>query len=86
MELIPIPYFGMLLSLFVAPTITFAFILLMKKMRTDVDKLKYKKEILELEIQKEELRMKRIGEENRKYDAVLEAGIEKAIDDALPDR
>ena len=31
MEFIPIPYFGMIVSLIIAPTITFGFILILKK-------------------------------------------------------
>jgi len=72
MELIPIPYFGMIMGLFVAPAITFGFILLIKKQKNDVEKLRYKKEILELEIRKEEAHIKLIQEENKKYDRIIE--------------
>jgi len=72
MENIPIPYFGMIMGLLVAPGLTFGFILLLKKIRADVDIIKTKKEILELEIKKEELHLKRITEENRKYDNLIE--------------
>ncbi len=76
MEFIPIPYFGMIMGLFVAPALTFGFIVLMRKVRADVDKLKYKKEILELELRKEELHLKALAEENRKYDRLIESKID----------
>ena len=72
MEFIPIPYFGMLMGLLVAPALTFGFIVLLRKQKADVEKLKYKKEILELEIKKEEMHIKEIEAENRKYDNLLE--------------
>jgi len=72
MEFIPIPYFGMIMGLFVAPAITFGFILLIRKQKNDVEKLRYKKEILELEIKKEEAHIKLIQEENKKYDRIIE--------------
>ena len=72
MEHIPIPYFGMIMSLLVAPGITFGFILLLKKIKADVEITKTKKEILELEIKKEEIHLKMIQEENRKYDRLIE--------------
>ena len=41
------------MSLFVIPTLTFGFIVIMRKLKTDVEKIKYKNEIIELEIRKE---------------------------------
>ncbi|OHD12287.1 MAG: hypothetical protein A2Z96_01135 [Spirochaetes bacterium GWB1_48_6] len=73
MEFIPIPYFGMIMSLFVAPALTFGFILISKKYKADVEKLRIKKEILELEIRKEEIQIKKIEEENIKLDKFIEA-------------
>jgi hypothetical protein len=75
MEIIPIPYFGMLMSLFVAPLLTYGFILLMKRNKCEVEKLKYKKEILELEIRKDLVHLQLIAEENKKYDRLLESEI-----------
>lgn len=75
MEFIPIPYFGMIMALLVAPALTFGFIALMKKIKSDVEKLKYQKEILELEIKKEELHLKRIEEENKQMDLLIEGKI-----------
>ena len=73
MQLLPIPYFGMIMSLLVLPGLTFGFIIITKKIKADVEKLKYKKEILELEIKKEELRIELIIEENKKYDRLIES-------------
>jgi len=42
MELIPIPYFGMILSLVVVPGMTFGFILFLKKIKADVEKMSLK--------------------------------------------
>ena len=73
MELIPIPYFGMIMSFIVAPALTFGFILLNRKIKSDIEKLKYKKEILELEIQKEEMHIRLIESENRNLDRLIDA-------------
>ena len=77
MQLLPIPYFGMIMSLLVLPGLTFGFIIITKKIKADVEKLKYKKEILELEIKKEELRIESMIEENKKYDRLIESNTEK---------
>jgi hypothetical protein len=81
MEFIPVPYFGMIMALLVAPGITFSFIYLMRKSKHDVEKLKYQKEIMELEMRKEEMRLKSIQEENKKYDKLLEDRIDEAVKD-----
>jgi len=77
MQLIPIPYFGMIMSLLVLPGLTFGFIIITKKVKADVEKLKYRKEILELELKKEELRVSSIIEENKKYDRLIESNIDR---------
>ena len=77
MQLIPIPYFGMIMSLLVLPGLTFGFIIITKKIKADVEKLKFRKEILELELKKEELRVSSIIEENKKYDRLIESNIDK---------
>ena len=41
------------------------------KRETDVEKLKYQKEILELELEKQRNEIKLLEEENRKYDNVI---------------
>lgn len=76
MDFIPIPYFGMIMFFLVAPALTFTFIGYTKKIKADVEKKKYQKEILELEIKKEEIHLKMIEEENRKYDKLLESNRE----------
>jgi hypothetical protein len=72
MELIPIPYFGMIMFFFVAPALTFGFVGYTKRLKADVEKKRYQKEILELEIRKEELHLKMLEEENKKYDRMIE--------------
>ncbi|MHB8131606.1 MAG: hypothetical protein ACYDEX_21705 [Mobilitalea sp.] len=72
MDQIPIPYFGMLMSLLVAPGLTFGFILFLKKIKADVEIIKTKKEILELEIKKEEIHLNIIQEESKKLDKLIE--------------
>ncbi len=71
MEFIPIPYFGMIMCFFVAPALTFGFITITKKIKADVDKLRYRKEIIELEIKKDEIHLQMIMEENKKYDKMI---------------
>jgi hypothetical protein len=73
MEFIPI--FGILGVFVFAPAIVFGFIYFSKKGRNEIEVMRYKKEILELEVRKEELRLYSVGEENRKYDRLLEEKI-----------
>jgi len=68
---IPIPYFGMIMSLLVAPAITFSFILLLRKQKSDIEKLKLQKEIMELGIRKDETNLLMLKEENKKYDNLI---------------
>jgi hypothetical protein len=75
MEFIPIPYFGMLMCFLVAPALTFGFIGYTKKIKADVEKKRYQKEILELEIRKEEIHLTMMEEENRKYDRMIESDL-----------
>jgi hypothetical protein len=77
MELIPIPYFGMIMFFLVAPALTFGFIGYTKKLKADVEKKRYEKEILELEVKKEEIHVKMLEEENKKYDRMIESDLEK---------
>jgi hypothetical protein len=77
MEIIPIPYFGMIMFFLVAPAITFGFIGYTKKLRADVEKKRYEKEILELEVRKEEVHLQMLEEENRKYDRMIGSDFEK---------
>ncbi|MDR1400461.1 MAG: hypothetical protein LBJ41_11100 [Treponema sp.] len=60
------------LSLFVAaPAIVFSFILRLNKNRNETKKLQYQKEILELELKKEELQIKRLEAESKQYDRLI---------------
>jgi len=52
---------------------SFGFILIMKKQKTDIEKLRIKKEMMELEIQKESLNLQFLVEENKKYDRIIES-------------
>ena len=79
MEFIPIPYFGMIMCLFVVPVLTFGFIGYTKKIKADVEKKRYEKEILELEIRKDEIHMKMLVEENKKYDRMIESNTDKEV-------
>lgn len=74
MEFIPIPYFGMILSLFVLPAMTFGFITINKKIKADVEIVRLKKEMLELEYKKEQAHLNLLAQENIKYDKIIEEG------------
>jgi hypothetical protein len=55
----------------IAPTIIFGFLSKNKKYKYEVDRLKYQKEILELEIEKENRHIKLLEEENKKFDNII---------------
>ena len=55
-----------------APMTVFGFILLLKRQKHRVEELRYKKEILELELEKEAYKIKLLEEENRKYDRLIQ--------------
>ena len=59
MDLIPIPYFGMIMSLFVLPSLIFGFIAFLKWNRAEVERLRFRKEILELEARLADARLVR---------------------------
>ncbi|MBL8967150.1 MAG: hypothetical protein JNG85_09075 [Spirochaetaceae bacterium] len=62
-------------AIFIAvPTIVFGFIYLSKRSKHEVEKLKYRKEILELEVDKETIRLESLREENRKLDRMISDG------------
>ncbi|MEI6873992.1 MAG: hypothetical protein WCL50_02560 [Spirochaetota bacterium] len=54
------------------PTLAFFFIRTLQRDKSSVERLKYQKEVLELEVKKEEARAKSLAEENRKYDRIIE--------------
>jgi hypothetical protein len=63
-----------ILAIFIgAPALVFSFVWHTKKSGNEVKKLQYQKEIMELELKKEELQIKRLEEENKKYDNVLKS-------------
>jgi hypothetical protein len=69
MEVIPIVS---VLCVFVAvPGIIFSFIYFSRKSKLRLEELKYKKEMLELEIEKEEAHIRLIEAENAKYDRLI---------------
>jgi hypothetical protein len=58
-------------SLVIAPALVFSFIYKLKKNKYDIERLKYQKEILELELLKQNNEIKLLEEENRKYDKII---------------
>jgi hypothetical protein len=70
-----IPFVGMFLSLLVAPALVFGFIIAMKKGKNDVEKLRLQKEMKEIDMKKEEIHLRALIEENRKYDRMIESSI-----------
>jgi hypothetical protein len=69
-----IPILGIVFSLFVAPCLVFGFILFMRKGKNDVEKARLQKEMKEIEMRKEEIHLRALIEENRKYDRLIEGG------------
>lgn len=56
----------------VAPAIVFGFILMGKRGRNQIEIMRMKRDIAELEVRKEEARARALIEENRKYDRIIE--------------
>jgi len=54
------------------PTLVFFFVRALQRDKTEIERLKIQKEVLELEIKKEEARSKSLEEENRKYDRIID--------------
>jgi len=62
-----------LVSIFiVAPMIVFGFILLAKRGRNQVEIMRMKRDIAEIELKKEEAKARGLAEENRKYDRIID--------------
>jgi hypothetical protein len=64
-----------ILSLFVGlPALVLPFIYLSKKNKNaaEIEKLRYQKELMALEVEKEKVQLLRLEAENKKYDAILE--------------
>lgn len=70
-----IPVLGIVFSLFVAPSLVFGFILFLRKGKHDVEKVRLQKEMKEIEMRKEEIHLRALIEENRKYDRLIESGV-----------
>jgi len=61
------------LSVFVfAPAIVFSFIYLSRKGKLRVEELRYRRDMMALELEKERLRVQSIEAENAKYDRLIE--------------
>lgn len=60
----------------VIPLCVFGFRYLGKKKTAEIELVRQRKEILELEVRKEELRVQALLEENRKYDRIISGQIE----------
>lgn len=73
MELVPI--FGILGVFVAAPSIVLGFIFLMRRSKNQVEMMRYRKEALELEVRKEELRVQSLREENRRLDRLISDGV-----------
>jgi hypothetical protein len=58
-------------TLVVVPSIVFLFIYKVSKNKHELKKMKYQKEILELEIEKQNNHIKLLEEENKKYDKII---------------
>lgn len=55
-----------------APLIVFGFLFLRRRGRDQLEALRIKKEMLELEVEKEKLHLAAMAEENAKYDRIIE--------------
>jgi cell shape-determining protein MreC len=63
-----------ILSIFVGlPGIVFLFIYKVKKSKHETEKLKYQKEILEMEMQRDSIKIQLLEEENKKLDKIINA-------------
>ena len=70
MEIVPVVS---VLSIFVfAPAIVFSFIYFSKKSKLKVEEMRYRRDIMALELEKERLRLQLIEAENAKYDRIIE--------------
>ncbi len=77
MEAILVPIIGVLSLFVLAPATLFFFLHHNKKMKIDVQKLEHQKDILALELKKEQLILERMSLENKMLDRKIEQ-IEKS--------
>jgi hypothetical protein len=69
MEIVPIVS---VISLFViAPAIVFSFIYLSKKSKLRVEEMRYKRDMMALEVEKDRIHLQMIEAENLKYDRII---------------
>jgi hypothetical protein len=71
-----IAFFSVFCVFIAAPAIVFGFIFLLRRSKTRIEELMLRKDLIELEIKKEALRLEAIREENRKYDRILSGNID----------
>jgi hypothetical protein len=69
----PTAIISILCVFFVAPTIVFGFIYLGKRSKLRLEELRIKKEMLELEVEKEKTHVKALEAENAKLDRMIES-------------
>jgi hypothetical protein len=55
-----------------APLIIFGFIYLNKRNRHNAEIMKYKRDMMEIELEKDQVKLRLIEEENRKYDRIID--------------
>ena len=61
------------LSVFVfAPAIVFGFIFLSRKSKLRIEEIRYKRDLMALEIEKDRVHLQMIEAENKKYDRIIE--------------
>jgi hypothetical protein len=58
-------------TMVVAPALVFLFIYKVAKNKQEIKKLQYQKEILALEVEKQNNQLKLLEEENKKYDKII---------------
>jgi uncharacterized membrane protein YkgB len=62
---------GIISALVVAPAIFFSFLYKITKNKHELKKMQYQKQILELEVEKQNNQIKLLEEENRKLDKII---------------
>jgi len=75
--MVGIEFFAIFSIFIAAPAIVFGFILLSKRSKYRVEELRYKKEILELEVKKDEMHIYTMHEENKKLDRIINRELDK---------
>jgi len=71
MDEVAIAIAGIISVFGIAPAIIFSFIYKVKKNKHELKKMQYQKEILELEVEKQNNQIKLLEEENRKLDKII---------------